>query len=497
MFRYLVLFLFLSAGSVSGQIQSKSSIPVRWNANKERKLDELLNYCHRNDSFNGSLSISVQGKVVYEKTLGCTDKKSEKQITENTSFYLASVSKQFTAMGILILKENGKIELSDKVKKYVPNLPERASEITIRHLLLHTSGIFDQGYYKLTQTKPNADNADVIERLSTPENYTLSPGEKFQYSNFGYTLLAEVIARVSQQPIEKFFQSKIFIPLGMKNTTTSNEIAMSHGSFAVGRNFLGKEVYRTLKVIGPGGIYSSINDLEKWNQALNENTLVSKETLASAFTNGKTNAGEIEIQLPNQKLGYGFGWIISLDKDNQFVQHDGRVEGFRSQIKKNKTKGYDYIIVVNNGQLTPLTELSKSIDKVLESGQLKLPKIPTFKLMKRELSKEDLSVAVKSILNDIQNSPNKYDISERSINQLGAHYYETEQFDRAAALFRTVTLLHPNSSRALNNLGESLYRAGQLEEAHQILRKSSKLDPSKISTKELIDKVVEDLKKRK
>jgi CubicO group peptidase (beta-lactamase class C family) len=158
------------------------------------KIDSLLNYCNENGMFNGSIAIAKNDTVIFKKSYGLTEKESSKKINSETLFYLASVSKQFTAMSIMILQEKGLLEYEEPVVKYLPELKSLGSKVTIRQLLNHTSGISDRLYYKLK--KPN--NQEVIEALKT-----LKPAEfgnsiqNFRYSNSGFILLDSIIEKIS------------------------------------------------------------------------------------------------------------------------------------------------------------------------------------------------------------------------------------------------------------------------------------------------------------
>ena len=204
----------------------------------------------------------------------------------------------------MILEEKGKLSYDDKLSDYFPEFPEYAKNITIHHLLTHTSGIFD--YFKKRQYRNNLTNDDVLKFLTKQSETDFEPGTEFSYSNSGYVLLSLIIERVTKIPYHKFLKENIFVPLGMENTLVFDESKPEVPNRAVGYKSNGKLNDYKILTTGDGGIYSTIEDLFLWDQALYTNKIVSKETLKSGYKPVKLTNGE--------KKNYGYGWGLEPGK---------------------------------------------------------------------------------------------------------------------------------------------------------------------------------------
>ena len=327
---------------------------------KLSKLDKYLTKKYEKGQLNGNVLISKKGKILYQKSFGISKIDPIDSLEPNSVFRLASVSKQFTAMGVMILKEQGKLTYGQNIKDFIPGLPYDG--ITIRHLLNHTSGLPDYIDFMEKNWKPQyavydrrrfiAGNGDIIHMLMTKKpEVDFAPGEKWKYCNTGYMLLATIIARASGISYERYLEEQIFEPAGMRNTI-------------VYKYFPGRDPKMPLRVYGylteresserytmdchflnrargDGGIYSTAGDLLKWDQVLYTEKLVSNEILEEAFTAGKLNDGSL--------TNYGFGWFLEESpKSGKVVEHKGGWCGFRTCIYREIEKNNCIIILTNN-----------------------------------------------------------------------------------------------------------------------------------------------------
>lgn len=337
-------------------------------------LDTTLITLHHQSMFNGVVLVAQKGKPVYQKAFGFADFQKNEPLSTSSSFNLASISKQFFAMMIMQLKEQNKLNYDDKVTKFIPSLPY--PNITIRHLLTHTSGlpeyeILTQKYYNTLDTLTNEKLISLLAERKPPLNF--EPNSKWEYSNTGYVLLASIIEKASGVTIEDFFQKNITHPLGLKNTfifsfnSTNPEIKKKQRVLGFerrnGKYFL-NDLIRLDGVVGDGNIYSSAEDLLVWEQALYSNKLVSQITLSEAFQPVKL--------IDNSTFNYGFGWFLSLNKQAQF--HTGSWVGFRNFIERD-TKTNTTIIVLSNSTNSYVRDRIKSI---ISDAKFKLPQ---FKLI--------------------------------------------------------------------------------------------------------------------
>jgi CubicO group peptidase (beta-lactamase class C family) len=296
-------------------------------------------------------------QVLYKGAFGYADFYSKDTLSTQTAFQLASVSKQFTAMAIMMLKEQGKLRYEDSVQQYIPNFPYKG--ITIRALLTHRSGLSNYTYFSdrlWPDRRLFMTNEDVLNLMAAhqPRPY-YQPDTRFDYSNTGYALLAAIVARASGMPFATFMQQHIFAPLHMTNTFTfSQDLPAQGGKVATGHT--GGRRKRTPDyldtVLGDKGIYSTVEDLYKWDQALYTQKLVQRATLAEAFTGTRQKRKKDE--------DYGFGWRIRrLESGDTVVYHAGLWHGFTSYLMRNP-KDHTALIVlsnVSNGSLRHLKEI--------------------------------------------------------------------------------------------------------------------------------------------
>jgi N-acyl-D-amino-acid deacylase len=312
---------------------------------KITRIDSVLAYLHQRQLFNGTVLIGEKGKVLYKKAFGIANPKTQAPLTTASSFNLASVSKQFFTMMIMQLKEQGKLNYDDAVQKYLPQFPY--NNITIRHLMNQTSGLseyFDiaQGDMTLLDT---LNNQSMLELLAAKKPaLVFQPGEQWQYCNINYTTLASVLEKVSGTTSDKFFQQYIAGPLKLSNTYIYHLNMKSYPPSRVfGLRFEGgkpvlNDLLRFDGIVGDGNVYSTIEDLYKWDQALYTEKLVKKATFAEAITPGKLNNGE--------QTKYGFGWGIV--EPGKTVAHTGGWVGFGTIIIRYIDKNQTMILLDNS-----------------------------------------------------------------------------------------------------------------------------------------------------
>ncbi|NTF86376.1 beta-lactamase family protein [Agrobacterium rhizogenes] len=262
-----------------------------------------------------ALLVIDHDEITYSKCYGLADLETQRPITTDTSFYLGSISKQFTTMAIMLLAEDGRLNYEDCLPAYFPQLPLWSAEISIRHLLHHTAGL--PGYMEFfssnaripewTRDVTGVTNEAVLERTIGLAGLEFPVGTQYAYSGVGYTLLAMIVAIVSGQSFAEFLQAKVFDPLGMKHTVVYDASRPTHHKLAHGYWKDEGQFQRwdyPLLTAGDGGLFSTLDDLFLWDQALNTECLVPKAVLEQAFTSGATNDGA--------PVGYGFGWITNV-----------------------------------------------------------------------------------------------------------------------------------------------------------------------------------------
>ncbi len=326
---------------------------------RKERIGELMTELYKRGDFNGAILVAEEGTIYYDTVLGFRNLITKEPLNDSSAFYLASVSKQFTAMAIMILKEQNKLSYNDTLTKYFPELPAYANKITIRHLLTHTSGLTD--YFSMDKFyKPDLKNEDVLNALIMQKKFNFYPGDRFSYSNSGYIMLAMIVEKVSGKSFNVFMKEFIFDPLGMKNTLVFDKSKPFIKNRAVGFNKYGDLDDYEILTAGDGGIYSTTHDLFLWDQSLYHNKLVDSSTLAEAFHETKLNDGSFS--------NYGFGWVISKNAKNKIVHHSGGMNGYRTTIYRDMENQNCIIILTNKGDATNVETITRRILQILRDS---------------------------------------------------------------------------------------------------------------------------------
>jgi CubicO group peptidase (beta-lactamase class C family) len=266
------------------------------------------------------------GEPLIRASYGMADLEAKVAVTPETNFRLASVSKQFTAAGILLLSEEGKLRLDDRVSQWLPSLPAATREVTLRHLLTHTSGLIDyEDAMPSSQSSAQLSDQDVLRILEAQDRTYFATGTGYRYSNSGYVLLGLVIEKASGQTFSEFLRQRIFEPLGMRNTVAHVEsrTVVPHRAFGYSHEngkWVRTDQSPTSATLGDGGIYSSIDDLVRWDAALYDDRLLRPESLAAAFAPATPT--------DDPEIAYGFGWRIT----GETLWHSGESIGFRNVL---------------------------------------------------------------------------------------------------------------------------------------------------------------------
>jgi CubicO group peptidase (beta-lactamase class C family) len=277
-----------------------------------------------------SVLVIHNGKPVIRKAYGLANVEAGVQATPATNYRLASVTKQFTAAAILALADDGKLSLDDSAKKWLPSLPQ--GHVTIRQLLTHTSGLIDYEDVIPEGTTEQLLDADVLRLLESQNRTYFEPGSKYQYSNSGYALLALIVEKASGMSFANFLRERIFLPLGMQNTFAGSDVPHRAYGHPADQSV-------TSAVLGDGGIYSSIDDLAKWDAALYD------PKYAVAFEpRTKTDKPDIE---------YGYGWRIGTHRGTRLLWHSGETRGFRNVLIRFPDKRLTVVMLTNRNEPEP------------------------------------------------------------------------------------------------------------------------------------------------
>jgi len=297
-----------------------------------------------------AVGIARDGKLIETYTRGVTNIEAPMPITPKTNFRIASVTKQFTAMAILILEQDGELSLSDSITQYIPEFWPWAEDVTIEDLICHTHGI--KGYEGLMPDDTSVPIHDdgVVALLAEHPGLNFQPGDEFSYSNSGYACLAMIVERVSGQFYPDFMKQRIFESLDMDNTLVFRKDYNSVPNRAYGHRVIdGKlemsDQSMTSSVFGDGGIYTSLTDYAKWDRALREGheALPPLTRIEDAFKSSVLNNGTL--------TNYGYAWWIENSPEGKVVWHTGGTNGFNHCVRRHMHDGFTIILFSNlNGE---------------------------------------------------------------------------------------------------------------------------------------------------
>jgi len=298
-----------------------------------------------------AIMVIRRGDVLYEAGYGLADVHEKTPIGSTTLFCIASLTKPFTAMAIMILAEAGKLGYDDPITRFLPEVPGSYQKVTIRHLLTHTGGIPDyyaEVYSRFRDRLPT--NRDALGVLKESNGPRFEPGERYEYSNAGYELLALIIERAAGKPYADFLRRRIFEPLGMNDTRVVGRSgvgvenrARGYRAWVWGSEPELFEADPLNALVGAGGIYSTLEDLYRWDQALYGEKLVSRDTLEQAFRPAVAADGAL--------LPAGYGWLVSSYRGQKLVYQTGRWLGFRSAMFRLPSAEFTVIILANHARL--------------------------------------------------------------------------------------------------------------------------------------------------
>jgi CubicO group peptidase (beta-lactamase class C family) len=342
------------------------------------KIDKTLNFLTERESFTGVVLVARNGEVLLSRGYGLADRDKNLPNTPQTKYRLGSITKQFTAVAILMLQAQNKLTVQDPVCRYIPECPAIWQDITIHHLLTHTSGIpdfMDLPNYERTRATPSAPLQTIARFKDKPLDF--KPGAKWSYSNSGYILLGYIIEQASGQSYETFLQQNIFEPVQLKNTGYDlNDASLATGYTGFYDHWEKVDYIDITIPYAAGGLYSTIEDLYRWDQVLYAEQLIPRDLLNLMFT--------AQARTPIRSLSYGYGWFVGQMNNHQLVSHgDGMlnsaaasgsytsnsgngpqgnndIEGFATEIRR-YTDDRVTIIILSNRDTTNVGTISDQI----------------------------------------------------------------------------------------------------------------------------------------
>lgn len=383
---------------------------------KYSEIDKLLNHYAQNGMFNGCILVAEGTEIIYEGAFGYSDFENKTKLKIDDVFGIGSIAKQFTATGIMILVESGELHLDDKLTDFFPEFEKFEHEITLYHLLTHTSGLFDYANelgMDLNNQMETITPKEAFDKIIGTNRLKFKPGEKRSYSNSGYFLLSLIIEKVAGKSYREFITENIFNPLGMESSCANDYLDSSLITRVKSYEFMNELDWDLkLKVNGDGGLYSTVHDVLLWNQSLSNGKLLNENSLSAVFQPTALNDGK--------KIDYGFGWDFQLRENGKLVYHRGAIAGFRCHNEYNLTNRHSIIIFTNDALMSEILEVSNNVRNILNNQPVNIKKRPLSNYLFELWYLRELSETHDSIEQiTIEEIEDKYSISEDRLNTLG------------------------------------------------------------------------------
>lgn len=312
------------------------------------------------------------GTTVFQHGYGLADFERHIPITPTTNFRLASVTKQFTATAIMLLVKDGKLSYDTHLTDIFPDFPDYGRNITVRNLLNHTSGLpdyedlWDHQFPNTADPElPQVRDAQVLQLMKLQTKGKFAPGTRWSYSNAGYSVLSQIVEKVSGQPFEDFLRDRIFQPLGMTNTVafinTRNSVTnRAYGYREQNGRWIFSDQSSTSAVLGDGGVYSSLADFQKWIDALRTHKLLTAEEMKPAVT--PVLARQFDPPTSEEFVPYGFGWFLDPYKNHRRMYHYGETIGFLTNIQYFPDDDLGIVVLCNRTDVPPQKRAEKIAD---------------------------------------------------------------------------------------------------------------------------------------
>ena len=470
--RIIIQAVFLGVFTVTGIIN------LSYGQAKVHKIDKLISAYAEYGNFNGSVLVAEKGKVIYKKGFGLANMELNIPNQPDTKHRLGSITKQFTAMLIMQLVEQGKLKLDLPISTYLPDYPKKnGNVITLHHLLTHSSGTPNMtsfpGFFK--NISRNAYSPVQLVNLFADSTLQFEPGKKYAYSNSGYILLGYIIEKVTGKTYGQVLQENIFTPLKMNNTGYDHHRSLlknrASGYEKNGRGYVNANFIDMSVPYAAGALYSTVEDLYRWDQALYSNQLLRKENMDLLFTKHISSGGSYY---------YGYGWgfgempLGNTAERIETIGHGGGIDGFNTQITRIPSDK-SFIVLLNNTGGAPLNEMTNAIAAIIYDKSYILPKRSVAYSLADKIEKLGIPAALE-YYDGIRDSIGYY-LDESEMNRTGYEFLQSRKLEEAAAIFKLNTKAFPKSANVFDSYGEALMAVGNKTAAIENYKKSVKLNP--------------------
>jgi CubicO group peptidase (beta-lactamase class C family) len=461
----------LLSSSVGLQAQSKAD-----------RIDALMEKYLEYGQFNGSLLVAEGGRLLLKKGYGYANFEWEIPCAPDTKFRIGSITKQFTSMLIMRHVEKGEIGLDDPLMKYLPAYPKEQGKVTVRHLLNHTSGI--PSYTGIMDIRSNRSfyPLDSLIAVFSARPLEFDPGTRYRYNNSGYVLLGAILEKVTGRSYEQLLREEILEPLGMENT------GYDHAEPIITRRAAGYDRTGGLRntqfvdmslPYAAGAMYSTVEDLFRWDRALYADRLISEKSKAEYFKPGLN--------------GYAFGWVIGTIRlgrsadSVETISHGGGINGFSTLIVRIPAQQH-LIVLFNNTGPVPLHEIATAIAGILYEKPYAEPRRSLATALDGLIEKSGVAEAVASFA-ELKERKAEYYLDEAEINALGYRLMQGGNVKAAIDVFKLNVQEFPGSWNVYDSLGEAFMADGQRALAIANYEKSVALNPANTGGREALERL--------
>ncbi len=453
---------------------------------KKSRIDRLLKTYQQYGMFNGTALVAEQGQPILKQGYGLAQIEWKIPNAVDTKFKLASISKHFTAIAIMQLVEQGKIRLDSPIAVYLPNYrTDVADKVTVHHLLSHTSGIPNYSLRAFGKTvDPGPYSPMMFIKKFCSRKPLFEPGTKFSYSNTGYVILGGIIEQVSGISYEKYLKENIFSRINMVQSgydRHSKIIPKRASGYIKKENHLINTPHLDLSLLhSAGAIYSTVEDLYRWDRAMAVNRLLSAESKQILYRSN----------LRNQAYGCMIQQKTIGNQKKRIIYIDGGIQGFTSLILRFVDDNH-LIVLLDNSSSPHLDRIAKKIINILYELPDTVAKKPLMPVLDHLIRMGGNDAVLKRYQVFMKNPNSEYELIENEVNRFGYRYLGKKKYDTAIALFKINVKHFPDSFNAYDSLAEAYMLSGKNALAISHYRKSLELNPKNNNAKEQIRKMAE------
>lgn len=454
---------------------------------KVAKIDELVKHFNELGQFNGSILVAESGRVIYKKGFGYANMEWKIPNDPETKFRLGSLTKQFTSTLILQLVEQGKIKLDGKLTDYLPDYrKDTGDRVTIHQLLNHTSGIpsyTDQPAFLQDVSRNPYTVANFVKKY-TSGDLEFEPGSKFSYNNSGYFILGAIIEKLTGKTYADVLRDNIFVPLGMKNSGyDKSSVLLPKRAAGYAKTPAGyvNAAYIDMSVpYAAGSLYSTVEDLYLWDQALYGDKLLTAKSKELMFTPGL------------QDYGYGIGIRDSELSDKtklKTAEHSGGINGFSTFMMHFVADKHMVVVLDNTGQFRTLRPMIMSVANILYGKPYETAKLQVGELVFKVANEKDVQTAIKQYRDLKATGTKDYDFSQGQLATVGFQLLRSNRAKDAIEIFKLNVEMFPQAAKPYEHLAEGYVATGEKELAIKNYKRSIELDPKNTSAADALKRV--------